>query len=137
MSRSPIMFVIRYHKLYIHNFRLGPKNTWLQISKMFLKKHLLSLIRTRMDRWISSFYFSQIKDILYNKKCLHLITERFSPSQIDQSELQHLVAGLGMKVAKEDIESKLEGWDIDRNGTIDFREVFTSLANLFHIWFSF
>ena len=37
-----------------------------------------------------------------------------------------------MKVTKDDIENKLECWDIDKNGTIDFREVSISLGNTFY-----
>ena len=57
--------------------------------------------------------------------------------QIDRSELQSLVQGLGMKVTKNDIENKLGCWDIDKNGTIDFREVFISLGKTFYRIISF
>ena len=37
-----------------------------------------------------------------------------------------------MKVTKDDIENKLVCWDIDKNGTIDFGEVFMSLGKMFY-----
>ena len=45
-------------------------------------------------------------------------------SEIDQSELLGMMSRLGVEVSKKDLEDRMLEFDHDKDGTIDFPEVF-------------